>query len=190
MLEMPITYTNFDDEEVTETFYFNLTTAELVDLSLSKGEGFQDHLKAIMRSKDSAALIKTFQELVMMTVGRREGNRFVKTQQIRDEFATSEAYSEFLLKLVSDANAGANFINGVMPKKLRDQITKLSEDAPQQTVALPEAAEPLKEKTVEDYTTAQLLEMPQHEFNRLAGTNPAKMSHEVLQVAFQRRMKS
>lgn len=194
MLEKAITYTGFDGEEVTETFYFSLNLAEIAEKEMAVEGGWGEYLKKIVQDKDGKAIIEAFKELISASVGKREGNRFIKSPEITNDFMTSEAYSEFFVTLVTDANAGVEFVNAIMPAKMRDKVANLvaakTTVAPTTQAALPQAAEPLKEKTVYDYTPAQLLEIPQHEFDRLAGKDPTKMPREVLNAAFLRRMKN
>lgn len=40
----------------------------------------------------------------------------MKNQKIRDEFASTAAYSEIFMELATDADAASAFVKGVMPK--------------------------------------------------------------------------
>ena len=44
-----------------------------------------------------------------------DGKRFVKTQQLRDDFSQTEAYSELFMSLASNADMATDFINGIVP---------------------------------------------------------------------------
>jgi hypothetical protein len=43
------------------------------------------------------------------------------------------------------------------------------------------------EKTLEDYSKQELLDMPQEQFDKLAGTNPLHMDRDILIIAMQRK---
>ena len=68
MLKKSITYKNFDDETVTEEFYFNMTKAELVELELSEQDGLADTLQAIIDAKDGAKIIEYFKKIILMAL--------------------------------------------------------------------------------------------------------------------------
>lgn len=124
MLKKTLTYTNFNDEKVTETFYFNFTKADLVEFAAVRGEGFETYIRKIQAAKDNAAIMKTFKEIVGMTVGERseDGNQFVKSPEITAKFMNSAAFSEFFLDLCTNARAASEFIRAVMPKDMVDKV--------------------------------------------------------------------
>ena len=190
MLKKDITFTNFDDVEVTETWYFNLTKTELAEMELSMRGGFSEVLKTIGREKNPELVISTFKEILLKTVGKRseDGRRFMKNQEIRDEFVEIGAYDTLFMEMITDADAAAKFINGVMPKDLVEETMK--EMARQQVVELPDTAPPekvLPVKKLEDYTPKELAEMDSALFQHLVGTDPRKMTHDHLVIALQRK---
>ena len=126
MFKKEITYTDYNDLERTETFYFNLSKAELAEIQLSTPGGFESYIKSIIESQDSKEMVKTFKTLILMSYGEKssDGKRFVKSQEIRDGFEQTEAYSELFMELVSDDKKAAAFINGIMPKEIQDEAAK------------------------------------------------------------------
>lgn len=112
-----ITFTDYDGEERTENFYFNLTKAEIAEMDLSVNGGFEAMVKSIIAEKDNAKLIKLFKDLILKAYGVKstDGRRFIKSEQLREEFTQTEAYSELFMELVSDASAAADFINKITP---------------------------------------------------------------------------
>lgn len=127
MLKKSITYKNFDDETVTEEFYFNMTKAELVELELSEQSGLADTLKAIIDAKDGAKIIEYFKKIILMAYGERgdDGRRFIKSKELADSFSHTEAYSQLFMELATDANAATTFINGIMPSDLAEEVANL-----------------------------------------------------------------
>lgn len=137
MLKKTITFNDLDGNPVTEDFYFNLTKAEIAELELSHKNGYSEYLKSVISTNDGGLIIATFKDLVTRSVGRRseDGRRFIKNQQITDEFLQSEAYSEMFLTLVTDANEGAAFVKAIMPVDIVAQID--AEARSTQNLALP-----------------------------------------------------
>ena len=112
-----ITYTDYDGEERTENFCFNLSKAEIAEMQLSSIGGLDQMIKDIIAAKDNAKLVQLFKDLVLKAYGVKspDGRRFIKSDELREEFSQTEAYSELFMELVSDAEAAADFINKITP---------------------------------------------------------------------------
>lgn len=122
MLKKTITYKNFDDEEVQEDFYFNLTQAEIVELELSTEGGLEAALKRMTAEQDGVAVIQIFKRILKKAYGKRtpDGKRFIKNDEDFKEFESSEPYSVLFMELVTNADAASEFINGIVPKNMAD----------------------------------------------------------------------
>ncbi len=126
MLAKTITYRDYNGNDRTETFYFNLSQAEVVEMELTEKGGLSEKLKRIIEEQDGAEIIKFFKSLILKAYGEKspDGKRFIKNNEIRDGFEQTEAFSKLFVELVSDANAAAAFVNGVIPA-----VQELSEAA-------------------------------------------------------------
>ena len=127
MLKRTITYTDFNGDEVKEDFFFHLSKAELVELEVSHQGGLSVAMQKIIDSNDGKAVIAEFKHIVLMAYGQRseDGKRFIKNQTLRDEFESSEAYSTLFFELVTDADAAATFMNGIIPTGLVEDVEKI-----------------------------------------------------------------
>lgn len=123
MLKEKITYTNYNDVEVTQEFCFNLSEAEIMEMELSTEGGLAELIQKVVDAKDPKAIIKIFKDIILKAYGEKsaDGNRFIKSKELSQAFAQTEAYSILFMKLATDAEAAAAFINGIMPKKLSDK---------------------------------------------------------------------
>lgn len=117
MLKKTITYTDYNDVERTEDFYFNLTKAELMEMEMGAVGGLSGMIEKIVSAKDAPAIIKIFKELVLKAYGEKsaDGKRFIKSKEISDAFAQTEAYSQLFMELATDADAASKFVNGIAP---------------------------------------------------------------------------
>lgn len=117
MLKKTITYKNYNDEEITEDFYFNLTKAELIEMELTTAGGLAERIDQITKAKDVSEIIKIFKDLLLKSYGKKspDGRRFIKSDELREEFSQTEAYSEMFMLLGTDAEAAAEFINKITP---------------------------------------------------------------------------
>ena len=118
MLKKTITYVDYNDNERTETHYFDLNEVEATELELSVEGGMSKKLEAIAKSEDKAAMFAFFKELVAKAYGVKseDGRRFAKSAQITEEFIQTRAYSKLLMELATDSDKLAEFFNGVIPK--------------------------------------------------------------------------
>lgn len=120
MYKKTITYTDYNGVERTENFYFNLTKAELLEMEMTASGGFAEMVTNIVKAKDAPTLIKLFKELILKSYGEKsqDGKRFMKSEEISNAFAQTEAYSQLFMELATDDKAGADFVNGIVPKNL------------------------------------------------------------------------
>lgn len=120
MLKKTMTYTDYSGNERTEDFYFNLSKAELLEMELSEAGGFEEMIRRIVASQDTAKITSVFKELILKSVGIKspDGKRFMKSPEIREEFMQTEAYSDLFVELIGDADKAAAFVNGVVPAEL------------------------------------------------------------------------
>lgn len=118
MLKKTITYTDYDGVERTEDFYFNLSKAEVVEMELGVAGGLTEMITRVVSAQDRKQIFDIFKEFIVKSYGEKspDGKRFIKSKEISDSFTQTEAYSELLMDLASDANALENFMNAIIPK--------------------------------------------------------------------------
>lgn len=117
MLKKVITYTDYNGNERTETKWFNLSLAEVMEMELSTSGGLAEMINNIVAAQDAPAIIKTFKELILKAYGEKsaDGKRFIKSEELRTEFEQTEAYSQLFMELATDAEAASQFVNGIVP---------------------------------------------------------------------------
>ena len=69
MFKKKITYTDYNGQERTEDFYFNLSKSELIMLESTTPGGYTAMLQRIIDSKDNTQLMKIFTDLIKMSYG-------------------------------------------------------------------------------------------------------------------------
>lgn len=130
MLRKKITYTDYNGEERTEEFLFNLTKAELMEMEMGTVGGLAESLKKIIATKDIPSISKFFKSFILKTYGEKsaDGKRFMKSEEISTAFSQTEAYSELFMELMSDDRKMAEFITGIIPSDLAKQLPENPED--------------------------------------------------------------
>jgi hypothetical protein len=122
MLKETITYFDFDGNERTESFYFNLTKAECMEMELSTSGGLEKSIQRIIEAKDNAQIVDTFKKIILKAYGEKsaDGKHFFKSPEISNAFASTEAYSDLFMRLASSAEEATRFVNGIIPQVPED----------------------------------------------------------------------
>lgn len=141
MLKKTITYENpFTGMKTTEEFYFHISKADLVRMEVEEhketfvsknGEtysGMQAKLQRIVEAEDGKAMMPVFEDIIRRSYGRKDGDRFLRSEEIWDDFRGSGAFDELLFELCTDAEASAAFVNGAMPGNLKELAAEIAEE--------------------------------------------------------------
>ena len=131
MLKKRITYTDYNGEERTEDFYFNLSKAEIIEMEMGVTGGLTELIKKVMATKDVPSVMKIFKDLILKAYGEKsaDGKRFLKSEELSREFSQTEAYSILFMELATNADEAAKFVNGIIPADLAKQMPANAEDA-------------------------------------------------------------
>ena len=131
MYKKTITYTDYNGVERTEDFLFNLTQAEITEMELGTTGGYGEMLQRIIAAKDMPTIIKVFKELILKAYGEKsaDGRRFIKSEEISEQFSQTEAYSTLFMSCATDSDFAAEFIKGIMPEIPGADKEKLLEEA-------------------------------------------------------------
>ena len=126
MYKKTITYTDYNDVEQTEDFYFNLNKAELMQIQLKNNGTLQAKLERLMNTRETSEIAQIFQDIIDMSYGVKsdDGKRFIKNQEVLDAFKQTEAYSELYVELTTNTDAAVEFITGIIPAKIAEQLDK------------------------------------------------------------------
>lgn len=122
MIKKEVTFKNLEGKEVKETLRFNLTKADLIRMEAHSYQGLEDRLHTIIANYEAdhdvgkGAIFDFFEELIKQSYGVVKDGVFVKDPVQTARFMASEAYSEFILQLMSNENAAAEFVSGIIPK--------------------------------------------------------------------------
>ena len=131
MLKKRIAYTDYNGTKREEDFYFNLNKAEIMEMEMSTTGGLTEMINRIIETQDAPSIIKVFKDIIMKAYGEKspDGKRFVKSQELSESFAQTEAYSELFMELASDSEAASKFVNGIIPADMAREIEKQQQQA-------------------------------------------------------------
>jgi hypothetical protein len=149
LLKKVIKYTNpFTQQEVTEEHYFHISKADLVEMQMEENKatyvdkegteltGMQAKLQKIVDSEDGRAIMVEFKDIIRRSYGKKDGDRFLKSKEIWEEFSSTEAYSQLIFELCTDAKASGEFINGIVPSNLEQVAREVREQAEHESSAI------------------------------------------------------
>lgn len=133
MYKKTITYTDYEGNERTENHYFNLNKAEVMQWLTTNGDYTIDKvLERLTVEHDAKKIFEMFEDLLKRSYGRRslDGRRFEKSEKLWFEFKETEAYSNFFMELVCDGKAAGEFVSGIVPSDMGEEITKILQNNP------------------------------------------------------------
>ena len=128
MIVKTVSYKGFDGDNIEEKIYLHLTKAEFLKLDLKYSDygGLVNYLRKLLTDVKAGdtymkPLVTVLETLILAAYGQKtEDGRFIKKKNgssLADEFETSEAYSQLLLRLLSDEgiNEIEPLILGILP---------------------------------------------------------------------------
>lgn len=118
MLKKTIKYFDYDNNERTEDFYFNLSKAEVIEMQLSEAGGLDQLIQKLVNTQDTKRIVDIFKKLILKSYGEKspDGKRFIKSEELSEAFSQTEAYTELFVELSTDSDAAADFFNHIVPQ--------------------------------------------------------------------------
>ena len=131
MLVREFTYKDFNNIERKESFCFNLSRADLLEMELGAYGGLDEMMRRLIQEKQPEKIVAMFKNLILTAVGRKspDGRRFERSQEIRDDFYQTNAYSQLFSELVLN------------PPKMREWLLQTVEDDVRESILATEAGE-------------------------------------------------
>ena len=155
MLKKTIKYTDYDGNQREEEFLFNMSKADVIEWLVTNGDYTYDKLiDQMSKKRDGKAIMGVFKDLIYRSYGEKsvDGRRFIKSQEVKDNFMETEAYSELFVELITDAKKAAEFLNAVIPKDLSDLVSE--------TIAKNPDATPEQLKEILGSTDGEVVALP------------------------------
>lgn len=118
MIKKTITFTDYDGNERTEDFWFNLSKAEVAEMELGTAGGITKMIERLVQEQDGKRIVEIFKDLICRSYGVKspDGKRFIKSKDLTEAFTQTEAYSDLFVELMSNPDLAAAFFAEVLPK--------------------------------------------------------------------------
>lgn len=143
MIKETIVYKDFNENEIIEDFYFNLTkdelilfgteTNELTEMMNLNEEGLElnEIIEKIKKETNIKETYRALRDIILLSYGEKseDGRRFMKTAEKTKAFEESNAFSELIMSLLQDEAKAASFIDGILPSDMRAQVNEMMNNA-------------------------------------------------------------
>lgn len=153
MLKCTETYIDYNGNERTEDFYFNLSPAELYELQFSENGGMGSLMEKISKEQNFTKIVEYFKRFVLLAYGEKslDGKYLFKDAETKRRFEACPAYSQIFMDLATDPDKAAKFMKEVQPPKevMDAYIAKLNK-----------AEEAAKKNGETEEKAADIVEMP------------------------------
>lgn len=126
-------YKGYDGQIHKETWWFNLSEAELYKMQLGTVGGVDGMMNRMLREDRPDKIVDMFEMIILKAVGERsaDGRRFVKKErpgmpwgEVAEDFRETPAYDQLFKELVQSGEALANFLKGAIPSEVAEQLAK------------------------------------------------------------------
>lgn len=130
MYKKTINYTDLFGNDLEETFYFNLTMAEAMEIYGRYTTGTLDNaqfdslVNEMKNKKDLKGMIDIIQDVILSSYGERsgDGRYFNKSKEIKEKFANSVAYAEIFELLFNDPEEMKKFAKGIVSSSKKSKV--------------------------------------------------------------------
>ncbi len=97
-----ISYKDFDGNERSEDFYFNLTQSEILKLETSLNGGLTSYMNLMVQKQSQPDIMNIFEKIIDAAYGIKslDGRTFTKTPEALAEFKSTAAYDKFFMEIV------------------------------------------------------------------------------------------
>lgn len=116
MIKKTMTYKDYDGNQRTEDFWFNLTKAEAAKLEFGTTGGITKMIERIVQEQDVKRILDVFEDLILRSYGKKspDGKRFIKNAEQTEEFIQTEAYSDLFIEFMNNPDEFSKFFAGVL----------------------------------------------------------------------------
>lgn len=141
MLKKTVTYNDFDNNQRTETLYFNMTQSEIVEFAMelpdkatstigSTIDGIDEQQVAmeLLEELGGKSVVSFIKKLLLKAYGIKseDGRRFMKSAEISKEFSETLAFDKIFMELMSDDESASAFVKAVIPAEVIDKMPIMS----------------------------------------------------------------
>lgn len=128
MIKKTITYFDFEGKERTDDFFFSLNQLEFTKMNTAIPGGMEAYLEKIQKDNDEDAMLNLVISFITQSYGERtpDGKGFIKKDKegrpLGDQFICTEACDNLITELLTNENAIASFLTGILPTSVQGKV--------------------------------------------------------------------
>lgn len=124
MFERKFKFEGFDGKMYEDTWEFYLSKADLLEIQLGTFVGLDALMKRLIETKNGKEIMAIVKEIILKAVGHTspDGRKFLRNDELREEFQQTDAYSQLFSELVTDPEKVLDFIFGAVPKEIGEKM--------------------------------------------------------------------
>lgn len=124
MFERKFKFEGFDGKMYEDTWGFYLSKADLLEIQLGTFVGLDALMKRLIETKNGKEIMAIVKEIILKAVGHTspDGRKFLRNDELREEFQQTDAYSQLFSELVTDPEKVLDFIFGAVPKEIGEKM--------------------------------------------------------------------
>lgn len=134
MIKKTIHYTDIMGEKSEMVTYFHMNKAEVLKWMVPDGNLTLDQvLNKFLEHKNVKEMMLTIEDLIRRSYGEKsvDGKSFVKSAERTEAFMQTEAYSTLFMELINDDDKATEFLNGIFPAELTEEVNKMITEHPE-----------------------------------------------------------
>ena len=133
MFSRTFEYLGYDGQMHKETYWFNLSDAELFEMQLGTIGGMDGMMNRMLKEEHPEKIVEMFKTVILKSVGERsaDGRKFVKKErpgmpwgEVAEDFRETPAYSQLFTELVSSAEKLKQFLLAAIPEEVVKKIAE------------------------------------------------------------------
>lgn len=160
MFSRTFEFKGYDDQMHKETWWFNLSEAELYELELGTVGGVNGMMNRMLREEQPDKIVEMFKKIILKAVGERsaDGRRFVKRErpgmpwgEVAEDFRETPAYAQLFTELVKSGEALANFLKAAIPADVAAKLAQMeAQQKKEEAEKAVKSAEEAEKKAMEE----------------------------------------
>lgn len=132
----------FTGREITETFYFHISKVRLTrNMDIKDDlESFQNRIEGDERdltTSEKKEILELIERLIKLSYGvRSDDGRFVQNDEVWSRFVDTPAYDAVVFSVFENNKSAVEFMSGILPADLREEVTKEMNNEVQEAMGL------------------------------------------------------
>lgn len=115
MIKKQVTYVDFNGKTKTEELRFHMNKLEYLKFLGIIGGDLEAKIAELTKEENFSGMIELLENLLVKSYGILEGEKFIKNDQLREDFSNSEQLAEIFADIITNPVEAKSFFEQVGP---------------------------------------------------------------------------